>query len=85
MGPKKKLESKDEFLMMLMKLKLYVLLEDLRDRFGISAALCGGVYNCWLRAVVKLLQHLIFSPYKEALLATTRTRISKCVFHARFL
>ena len=50
MGPKRKLESKDEFLKMLMKLKLDVLLEDLIDRFEISPAHCGRVYNWWLSA-----------------------------------
>ena len=38
---------------MLMKLKLDVLLEDLSDRFGISATQCGRVYNCWLTATEK--------------------------------
>lgn len=48
---------------MLMNLKLDKLLEDLSERFGISAA-HSLLYNCW----VKLLQHLIFSPNKEDVL-----------------
>ena len=48
MGQKRKLESKDEFLMMLMKLKLDALLKDIRDRFGISAAHCGRVCHARL-------------------------------------
>ena len=75
--PKRKLEKREEFLLMLMKLKLDVLLKDLSDPFGISAAHSGRVYNCWVKASAKLLQHLIFSPDKEALLATTPTRFKK--------
>ena len=80
MGPKRKQEKKDEILMNLMKLKLDVLLEDLSDWLRISAAHCGRVYTCWLRAIAILLQHLIFSRDKEALLATTPTRLKKRAF-----
>ena len=64
MGPTRKLESKDEFLLMLMKLKLDVLLEDLGDRFRISAAHCGRVYSSWPRASAALLQNIIYAPDK---------------------
>ena len=77
MGPKRKQEKKHQILMNLIKLKLDVLLEDLSDWLRISAAHCGRVYTCWLRAIAKLLQHLIFSRDKEALLATTPTRLKK--------
>ena len=75
MGPKGKLENRDEFLIMLMKLKLHVLFEDLSDQLGISGAHC--VYNCWLRVSAKLLHHLILPPDKEGLLATTPIRFKR--------
>lgn len=53
MGPKRKLESKEEFFIALMRLKLAVLLEDPSDWFGILAACCGRVYNFWLTASEK--------------------------------
>ena len=53
------------------------LLEDFSDLVEISAAHCGRVYTCWLIACAKLLQHLIFSPDEEALIATTPTRLKK--------
>lgn len=82
--PKRKLEIKDEFLIMLMKLKLYLLLEYLRDWFGISVAHCGRVCNCWLRLSAKLLQHLIFCLDKEALLVTAATRFEKQGYQMKF-
>ena len=45
-GPKRKLESKDEFFIMLIKLKIRCVVVDLADRFGISAAHCRLTYNC---------------------------------------
>lgn len=56
MGLKRKLENKAAFFM-LMNVKLDILLEDLSDQFGISAAYCARVYNCWLKSSAKLLQH----------------------------
>ena len=41
-----------------MNLKLDKFLEDLSEWFGISAA-HSLLYNCWVRASAKLLQHLI--------------------------
>ena len=75
-GPKRKPESKGESLLMLMKLKLDALLGYFSDQFRISAAHSGRVYNCWLMTCAKLL-HLIFSPSKEALLATAPKRFRK--------
>ena len=40
------LSASYDYGIMLGNLKLDVLLEDLSDQFGISAAHCGRVYNC---------------------------------------
>ena len=42
-GPQRKLSSKDEFLLMLIKLRLALLNRDLADRFGISTGLTSSV------------------------------------------
>ena len=42
-GPKQKLESKDKFLLTLMKLRLGLLVKDLASRFKICAALTSDI------------------------------------------
>ena len=44
-GPKRKLDSKDEFLLAMMKLHLALLINDLPSRFHISYTLCGQIFN----------------------------------------
>ena len=50
-GPTRKLDSKDEFLLMLMKLKHGYTYTDLGKRFEISSSLVSRIFHCWLDAM----------------------------------
>ena len=63
-GPSRKLSSKDEFLLTLMKLKLGSLNADLADRFGISIALTCNITNTWIRFLAQEWKCLINNPDK---------------------
>lgn len=73
-GPKPKLNSKQEFLLTLMKLRLGLLNRDLSDRFGISLSLCSKTINTWVMALRKSIGHLVFWPSKEQVVATKPAR-----------
>jgi len=51
----KKLSQRDEFLLVLMRLRLGLFNEDLADRFGISTTLCSRTFTTWIRVVSKVL------------------------------
>ena len=53
--PRRKLKSLDEFLLMLMKLRLNLLNTDLARRFNLSKSLCGQIFHSWLAASYKVL------------------------------
>ena len=44
----KKLTSKNEFLLILMRLRLGLLNEDLAHRFGISTTICSNIFKTWI-------------------------------------
>ena len=73
-GPSRKLPSKSEFLLMLMKLRLGLLNKDLAKRFQISCTLCSRIFFSWLRAASQALRHLVFIPDQEAILASKPDR-----------
>ena len=62
MGPSRKISSKDEFLLTLMKLRLNLLNTDLANRFDISEATCSNVFTCWIRAMAECLRSIIYIP-----------------------
>ena len=68
MGRKRKLVSKDEFLLTLMKLRLGLLSTDLATRFNISEGLCSNIFHSWLRAMSEYLKSFVFIPDIEAVL-----------------
>ena len=55
----KKLTQRDKFLLILMRLRLGILNEDLTDRFCISPALCSRTFTTWIRLVRQLLGHAL--------------------------
>ena len=55
----KKLAQRGEFLLILMRLRLEILNEDLSDRFRISPALCSRTFTTWIWLLRQLLGHAI--------------------------
>ncbi|XP_045162255.2 uncharacterized protein LOC123527064 [Mercenaria mercenaria] len=74
LGPARKLTSKSEFMMMLMKLRLGLLNKDLAKRFNISESLCSKVFFAWLRASFSVLRSLVYIPDEEALIGSKPER-----------
>jgi hypothetical protein len=58
-GPIRKLTSVDEFLMVLMKLRLGLLNKDLSSRFVISITLVSSIFTSWMTALDKTLGALL--------------------------
>ena len=61
-GPVRKLNMKDEFLLMLMKLRLGLLFGDLGDRFGISLGTASRIFSTWIKATSLCLKSIIYMP-----------------------
>ena len=67
-GPQKKLQSFQELVLVLMKLRLGVTNMLLCAIFQISAGLCSKILNTWIPLMARQLQALVFWPGKEAVL-----------------
>jgi len=76
-GPARKMSSKTEFLMMLMKLRLGLLNKDLAKRFDISETLCSRIFFSWLRASCEVLKSSVFMPDEESLIGSKPERFRK--------
>ena len=74
MGRERKLPSKDEFLLTLMKLRLDLQTTDLCVRFDVSEGLCSNIFKSWLRAMAEYFKAFVFIPDLEVILATTPDR-----------
>ena len=70
MGPERKLTSKDEFLILLMKLRLGLLEKDLASRFGISLTTTSTIVRTWLKVSSSILKSMVQVPDLAALNAT---------------
>ena len=76
-GPKRKLPSKDEFLLCLMKLRLGLITQDLADRFSISQSLVSAIFHCWIRAMAECLKSVIYIPELGTIKITSPKRYTK--------
>ena len=70
MGKERKLSSKDEFLLTMMKLRLGLQTMYLAIRFNISEGSCSNIFLSWLRAMAEYFKAFIFIPNLENVLAT---------------
>ena len=75
-GPERKLDSRDEFLLTLKKLRLGLLLNDLAHRFKISSTLCGQIFTCWIGAMAKVLSSMVYMPTQGVLNVTSPDRFN---------
>ena len=57
----KSLSNKDEFLMVLMRLRLGLMNEDLADRFGISTSSASNIFTTWINLLSKVLGHCMLT------------------------
>ena len=73
-GPNRKLTSKQEFLLVLMKLRLGVLNKHLADFFGVSEGLVSQILHSWLHAMSKIFDKLIIWPTKRQVKMTQPDR-----------
>ena len=73
-GPARKLPSKDEFLLTLIKLRLGLLAKDLASRFKVSPGLSSQIFTAWLKALSGCLRNLIYVPDEEVIPATMPKR-----------
>ncbi|XP_065665774.1 uncharacterized protein LOC136087229 [Hydra vulgaris] len=76
-GRARKLCSKDEFLLVLMKLRLGSLYQDLAVRFNVAVSTCSEIFQSWIRAMAKSLSCVIFTPDQEIMRAITPVRFGK--------
>ena len=65
-GQGRKLKSQDEFLMLMIRLCLNLLIKDLAQRFNVSS-LVTYITTSWLRAAAKVLKSFIFIPSQGTL------------------
>ena len=61
-GPTRKLCSQDEFLLVLMKLRLALFNKDLADRFKICFATVSKIIQSWIRAMAKYISSIVYMP-----------------------
>ena len=73
-GPARKLSSRDEFFLTLMKLRLGVLNEDLADRFKISKGLTSNIFLTWVKATSTILKPIIYMPSQQSIANTRPSR-----------
>ena len=69
-GPARKLSSKAEFLLTLMRLRLGLMGKDLSKRFDISESLCSRIFFTWLKACSKVLGSLVYMPNEEEVIGS---------------
>ena len=74
LGRKRKLRHVDEFLMVMMTLRLGLLVKDLEYRFKISASAVSKIFNSWVLFMCECMQSLVVLPKLDVLQAS----VPKC-------
>lgn len=74
LGRKRKLRSVDEFLLVLMRLRLGLLFKDLEFRFKISSSTVSKIFNSWILFMCECMQSIITLPELNVL----QLRVPKC-------
>lgn len=74
LGRKRKLRRVDEFLLVMMRLRLGLLVKDLEFRFKISASAVSKIFNSWVLFMCECMQSLVVLPELDVLQA----RVPKC-------
>lgn len=69
--PARKMTSRAEFLLTLMKIRLGILGKDLAKRFDISEGLCSKIFLAWLKACANVLGSFVFLPDEESMIGST--------------
>ncbi|XP_065675917.1 uncharacterized protein LOC136073911 isoform X2 [Hydra vulgaris] len=64
-GRCRKLCSQDEFLLVLMKLRLGLLSNDLVDRFSVSLGTVSKIFKSWIRGMSQYLKSFVYFPDEE--------------------
>ena len=67
MGPARKIHSEDEFLLLLMRLRLGLGEKDLPGRFKIAFSLTSNVIHSWLRGATDPFGKFVFVPDQDVL------------------
>ena len=71
MGKERKLSSKDEHLLTVMKLRLGLQTMDLAVTFIVSDGSCSNIFLTWLQAVAECFKTFVFIRNLETVLATS--------------
>ncbi|XP_062609017.1 uncharacterized protein LOC134270785 [Saccostrea cucullata] len=69
-GRPRRLRIIDEFFLVLLRLRLGLLLEDLANRFNVSVSTCSKIFNLWIDFLFVQLQPLIMWPSRDTINAT---------------
>jgi hypothetical protein len=67
----------DEFLMVLMRLKLGLLIQNLARRFNISISTCSKIFNEWLDLMYEHLDFRVAWPERNALKKICQTALNE--------
>ena len=67
LGRSRKFHSKDELLLVLMKLRLGLLNTEIADKFSISVSTRSEIVQCWIRAMSECLSCIVHIPSEESI------------------